>query len=86
MRLGIMSRQLQIRVPKMGMDTTEVQIGRWLIKVGDSVSVGTPLVELESEKAVFTVESEAVGIVTEIRQVAGMTASIGEVLCVVNLD
>jgi len=81
-----MSRQLEIQIPKMGMDTTEVQIGRWLIKVGDSVSVGTPLVELESEKAVFTVESEAAGIVTEIRQVSGRTVSIGEVLCIVNPD
>ena len=30
----------EIRVPKMGMDTTEVTVANWLVKVGDRVAGG----------------------------------------------
>lgn len=76
-----MSSLVQVVIPKMGMDTTEVQIGRWLVKTGDLVARGTPLVELESEKAVFTVEAETTATVKEILQQMGTIAPIGEVLC-----
>lgn len=76
-----MSSLVQVLIPKMGMDTTEVQIGKWLVKAGDSVAPGTPLVELESEKAVFAVEAETAATVKEILQPMGKTAAIGEVLC-----
>lgn len=76
-----MSSLVQVLIPKMGMDTTEVQVGKWLVEIGDSVAPGTPLVELESEKAVFTVESETGASVKEILQPMGATARIGEILC-----
>jgi pyruvate/2-oxoglutarate dehydrogenase complex dihydrolipoamide acyltransferase (E2) component len=76
-----MASLVQVLIPKMGMDTTEVQIGRWLVKAGDSVVPGAPLVELESEKAVFTVEAEMAATVKEILQPMGKTAAIGDALC-----
>jgi len=76
-----MSSLVQVLIPKMGMDATEVQIGKWLVTTGDSVAPGTPLVELESEKAVFTVEAETKATVKDILQPTGKTAAIGEVLC-----
>jgi pyruvate/2-oxoglutarate dehydrogenase complex dihydrolipoamide acyltransferase (E2) component len=77
--------QIEIRVPKMGMDTTEVQVTNWLVASGDSVAVGTPLVELETEKVTFAVESEAVGTLAKIVQPAGSTVAVGEVLGVIDL-
>ncbi len=80
-----MSKQVEICVPKMGMDTTEVQVSNWLVKDGDTVEAGTPIVELESEKATFAVESEAGGTIAKIVYPAGSTVGIGEVLCIVEI-
>ena len=70
----------EIRVPKMGMDITEVTVSSWLVKVGDSVEVGTPLVELESEKVTFVVDSEIAGKIVAITQPAGNVVPVGDVL------
>jgi pyruvate dehydrogenase E2 component (dihydrolipoamide acetyltransferase) len=37
----------EITVPKMGMDTTEVEILKWMIKVGDNIKKGDPVAEIE---------------------------------------
>jgi pyruvate/2-oxoglutarate dehydrogenase complex dihydrolipoamide acyltransferase (E2) component len=70
----------QIRVPKMGMDTTEVTVSNWLVKVGDTVKIGTPLVELESEKVSFVLDCEAEGKIAAIDQPAGSVVPVGEIL------
>lgn len=72
----------EVRVPKMGLDTTEVTVANWLVKEGDSVAIGAPLVELESEKTNFVLEAEASGKVASIRQPPGSTVGVGELLCV----
>jgi pyruvate/2-oxoglutarate dehydrogenase complex dihydrolipoamide acyltransferase (E2) component len=70
----------EIRVPKMGMDTTEVTVSNWLVKVGDSVEVGSELVELESEKVSFVLEAEVAGEIISIAQPAGSVVPVGELL------
>ncbi len=70
----------EIRVPKMGMDTTEVTVANWLVKVGDSVEVGTALVELESEKALLVVDSEVNGEIVSITQAVGSIVPVGDLL------
>jgi len=74
--------QIEIRVPKMGMDTTEVQVSKWLVTLGDTVAAGTPIVEVETEKVTFTVESETFGTITKITPPVGGTVAVGEILCV----
>jgi pyruvate/2-oxoglutarate dehydrogenase complex dihydrolipoamide acyltransferase (E2) component len=70
----------EIRVPKMGMDTTEVTVSKWLVKVGDSVKVGSELVELESEKVAFVLEAEVAGEIVSITQPAGSIVPVGDLL------
>jgi 2-oxoglutarate dehydrogenase E2 component (dihydrolipoamide succinyltransferase) len=70
----------EIRVPKLGMATTEADVARWDVAVGDRVERGAPLVEVESEKAALLIESEVAGVVTEIRVPAGTTVPVGTVL------
>jgi pyruvate/2-oxoglutarate dehydrogenase complex dihydrolipoamide acyltransferase (E2) component len=70
----------EIRVPKMGMDTTEVTVSNWLVKVGDSVEVGSELVELESEKVSFVLEAEVAGEIISIAQPAGSVVPVGDLL------
>jgi 2-oxoglutarate dehydrogenase E2 component (dihydrolipoamide succinyltransferase) len=70
----------EIRVPKVGMDTTEVTVANWLVKVGDRVQVGTPLVELESEKVAFVLDSEVAGEIAAIAQPKGSVVPVGDLL------
>jgi pyruvate/2-oxoglutarate dehydrogenase complex dihydrolipoamide acyltransferase (E2) component len=74
--------QIEIRVPKMGMDTTEVQVSKWLVALGDTVAAGTPIVEVETEKVTFAVESETAGTITNIIPPEGGTVAVGGLLCV----
>ncbi len=55
-----------IYAPKWGMTMSEAHIGRWLKNVGDRVSAGDELVEIESEKITNTLTSPVDGILSEI--------------------
>jgi len=70
----------EIRVPKLGMDTTEAEVKRWLVRVGDPVRPGTPLLELETEKADVVLEAEVAGVVRELRAREGETIPVGSVV------
>jgi pyruvate/2-oxoglutarate dehydrogenase complex dihydrolipoamide acyltransferase (E2) component len=74
----------EILIPKLGMDTTEAEIKTWLVKVGDRVTAGMPLVEVETEKADVTIESEVAGVVKEISAGAGQVVPIGTVVGLVD--
>jgi 2-oxoglutarate dehydrogenase E2 component (dihydrolipoamide succinyltransferase) len=74
-----------IQIPKLGMDTTECEVIAWLVKVGDRVEKGAPLLEVETEKATVAIEAEAAGVVQDIRaqpgdrvEVGGFVGSIGD--------
>jgi len=67
----------EIRIPKLGMDTTEAEIKTWLVKVGDQVAPGTPLLEVETEKTDVVIESQVAGVVREIRAAPGSIVAIG---------
>jgi len=62
------------------MDTLECDIKAWLVKVGDTVAPGTPLLEVETEKADVVIEAEVSGAVREIRAPAGQTVPVGSVV------
>ena len=70
----------EIRIPKLGMDTTECDVKAWLVKVGDRVKPGAPLLEVETEKADVVLEAEVAGVVSEIRASVGQTVPVGSVV------
>ena len=74
----------EIRIPKLGMDTTEAEIKTWLVKVGDRIAPGAPLLEVETEKADVVIEAEVAGVVSEIRAPAGQVVEIGSVVGLVD--
>jgi acetyltransferase EpsM len=49
-------------VPKLGTNMTEATIVRWIKAEGDPVSAGEPIVEVETDKALFDVESDYRGV------------------------
>jgi len=70
----------EITVPKMGMDTTEVEILKWMTKVGDNIKKGDPVAEIEFEKATTEIESEVSGTVEEILCKEGDIVNVGSVI------
>ncbi len=72
--------QHEIRIPKLGMDTTDCDVKAWLVKVGDRVGPGTPLLEVETEKADVVIEAEVAGTVRAIAAAVGERVAVGAVV------
>jgi pyruvate dehydrogenase E2 component (dihydrolipoamide acetyltransferase) len=52
----------ELFIPQLGQTVEEVTIVGWLAQDGDKVDFGTPVLEVETDKAVFPVEANAKGI------------------------
>lgn len=65
----------EIILPTLGETMDEGTIARWLVPSGTTVSKGQPIAEIESNKAVFELESPASGILI-ITKPAGVTVPI----------
>lgn len=73
----------KVKLPKLGDTTKTVLITEWLRSVGDVVDVGTPIVEVETDKITTEVASPVSGRIVEL--VVGLQdeVDIGECICVV---
>lgn len=69
-------------MPKWGIEMTEGSITRWNVEVGEAVEKGAPLLEVETEKIVNTVDSPAGGILRRIVAGAGDLMPVGSLLAV----
>ncbi|KJS20046.1 MAG: dihydrolipoamide succinyltransferase [Hoeflea sp. BRH_c9] len=70
----------EVRVPTLGESVSEATIGTWLKKVGDTVKVDEPLVELETDKVSIEVPSPVSGILSEILAADGETVEVNALL------
>ncbi|MEV3929169.1 dihydrolipoamide acetyltransferase family protein [Streptomyces sp. NPDC049944] len=59
-----MARVLEFKLPDLGEGLTEAEIVRWLVEVGDVVTVDQPVVEVETAKAMVEVPCPYGGVVT----------------------
>lgn len=50
-------------IPKLGQTVEEVVLINWLVKDGEQVDFGDPVLEVETDKAIFTVEANAKGFI-----------------------
>jgi len=71
---------LELKVPPIGESITEVQIGAWLKRVGDTVRKDDSLVEIESDKATAELPAPADGVLTQVLKKRGDIAQVGEVI------
>jgi len=69
-----------IEMPKLSDTMTEGTVVKWRKAVGDSISVGDVLAEIETDKAVMELEAFDEGMLTEIYVNGGGKARIGEKL------
>jgi 2-oxoglutarate dehydrogenase E2 component (dihydrolipoamide succinyltransferase) len=70
----------EIKVPTLGESVTEATVARWLKKVGDSVAMDDPLVELETDKVTLEVNAPAAGTLAEIIVGEGANVAVGALL------
>jgi len=69
-----------IVVPPMGESVSEATVAKWLKKVGESVKLDEPLVELETDKVTLEVNASVAGVLSEIKAAAGSNVGVGAVL------
>jgi pyruvate dehydrogenase E2 component (dihydrolipoamide acetyltransferase) len=72
-----------IRMPDIGTTVEEFRIMRWLVAEGDAVALGDELVEIETDKAVTTLESTAGGTLLRHLVHADDVAQTGDILAYV---
>jgi pyruvate dehydrogenase E2 component (dihydrolipoamide acetyltransferase) len=75
-----------VRMPSVLAGATEAAIASWLVAPGDTVSVGDPLAEIETEKAIVEYGAEEAGVVGRIVLAAGATGEIGAPIAVLMKD
>ena len=69
-------------MPKSGgMNTTRVSVVRWLKQEGDAVRRGEPVVELETEKVTYELDSPIDGVLLKIVAFENAEVPVGEPLC-----
>jgi len=67
-----------VRMPEVLTGITEAAIQTWLVEPGQTVAVGTPLAEVETDKAVIEYAAETAGMVLSILVAAGDPVAIGD--------
>jgi 2-oxoglutarate dehydrogenase E2 component (dihydrolipoamide succinyltransferase) len=72
-----------IVVPEVGESIVDARVAKWLHKEGDTVSVGEPLVELETDKVDVEVAAAQAGVLKRIDRKDGADVKVGEVLGVI---
>ncbi len=71
---------MEYKLPELGEGISEGTIAKVLIKAGDTVTEGQPLLELETDKAVLEVPSTVSGTVQSVAVKEGGKAKVGEVI------
>lgn len=72
--------RIDVTIPNVGESITEVEIGEWFKKQGDSVSKNENLLLLETDKATVEVRAPDSGTLVDILKQNGESAAIGEVI------
>ena len=78
--------QIEIRLPKMGESVTEATITNWLKKIGDTVQIDEPLVEVATDKVDNELPSEAEGILTKKLFKENEVAQVGDIIALISTD
>jgi pyruvate dehydrogenase E2 component (dihydrolipoamide acetyltransferase) len=71
------------KLPDLGEGLTEGEIGRWLVREGDTVVEHQPIVEIQTDKATVEVGSPVAGVVLRIFVRDGELAAVGGTLAMI---
>lgn len=73
----------EVRLPALGESVTEGTVTRWIKKVGDSVAVDEPLVEVSTDKVDTEIPSPVAGVIQQILVQEDETVEVGAVLAII---
>lgn len=74
---------MEIRMSLIAEGVDSCRVSYWFVSLEDTVTQGDDLVEMETDKAVFTVPSPGSGKIVEILVSEGDEVKIGEVIAVI---
>jgi pyruvate/2-oxoglutarate dehydrogenase complex dihydrolipoamide acyltransferase (E2) component len=69
-----------VRIPKVGMSTIEVEVLDIEVSVGQTVDAGQVLLNVAADKVDLAVEAPRAGVVAEVLVRTGDTAEVGDVV------
>ena len=73
----------EFKFPDIGEGLTEGEIVRWLVKEGDEIKEGQPLVEVETDKALAEIPSPRTGVILKILAKEKEVVKVGQVIVVI---
>jgi len=73
----------EFKFPDIGEGLTEGEIVRWLVKEGDEIKEGQPLVEVETDKALAEIPSPRTGVILKIMAKEKEIVKVGQVIVVI---
>ncbi|ASK60931.1 dihydrolipoyllysine-residue succinyltransferase [Virgibacillus phasianinus] len=74
----------EIKIPELAESITEGTIAEWLVKKGDKIEKGDPVVELETDKVNVEVNSDFAGVLVEIVSEEGDDVEVGDIIAKVD--
>jgi 2-oxoglutarate dehydrogenase E2 component (dihydrolipoamide succinyltransferase) len=74
---------VELKVPEVGESISEVFIGTWLKKPGDSVRRDEPVVEIETDKAALEIPAPVSGKLLSVSRAVGEAARVGDVIALI---
>ena len=72
-----------VMLPQWGMNMEDGTLLKWLVKEGDEVSKGQPLVEIETAKINSELESPVEGVVAHLMSEEGTVVKVGALVAVI---
>ncbi|SDY22021.1 pyruvate dehydrogenase E2 component (dihydrolipoamide acetyltransferase) [Micromonospora pattaloongensis] len=81
-----MSRIKEFPLPDLGEGLTEGEILSWLVKVGDTIELNQPIVEVETAKAAVEIPAKWAGQVHAIFHPEGTTVEVGTPIIAIDTD
>ncbi len=80
-----MTQELQFCLPDVGEGLTEGEVLKWLVAIGDTVTVNQPLVEVETAKAAVELPSPYAGVVSSLHAEEGELLPVGAPLVTIGV-
>src|SRR3954451_2184337 len=81
-----MTRIKEFTLPDLGEGLTEGEILKWLVAVGDTITLNQPIVEVETAKAAVEIPAKWAGQVTRIFCDEGATVEVGNPIIAIDTE